>query len=124
MSKKILIVDDEKDITDYFSQLLQDNGFTTVTADNGKAAFELLKTDKPDLVCLDITMPEESGVRFYRNLNDSIEFNEIPVVIVTGISSDFKKFIETRKQVPPPAAYFEKPINQIEFIDKIKAILG
>ena len=128
--KKVLIVEDEAHVVTYLETLLQDNGYDTAAAMNGKEAMEKVKADKPDLICLDITMPEESGVRFYRNLKDVPELSSIPVVIVpavTGIGGDpdpFKQFLSTRKQIPPPEAFFSKPIEEKEFLDKIAELLS
>jgi CheY-like chemotaxis protein len=93
-----------------------------MTAENGEEALERVKGSRPDLVTLDITMPETSGVRFYRNMKESNDWNSIPIVIVTGISSDFEKFISTRKQVPPPEGYVAKPIDEKEILELIKKL--
>ena len=122
--KKILIVDDEPSVTAYLRALLEDNGYSTVTAENGKTGFDKAKKETPDLVCLDITMPEESGVRMFRNLQEHPKTKAIPVIVVTGISHDFKDFIDSRKQVSPPAAYFDKPIDNEEFIAKVNELLA
>lgn len=124
MAKKILLIDDDNDVISYLSLLLEDNGFEVISANDGEIGFVKAITDIPDLICLDITMPNVSGVKCYRNLSETKESKEIPVVIVTGVSKDFRNFIETRKQVPPPIAYFEKPIDKQEFIAKIKEILA
>lgn len=124
MSKKILIVDDEEDIVTYLQTLFAENGFNVLTAGNGIDAIRIAKTEKPDLITLDITMPEESGVKAFRELQESSETQNIPVIIVSGVDPEFKKFISSRKQVKPPAAYFEKPINRDELIEKVKEILS
>jgi two-component system phosphate regulon response regulator PhoB len=120
--KTILVVDDETDVQTFLTTLLQDNGYETMTAENGEEALERIKGKRPDLVSLDITMPETSGVRFYRNIRESGEWKAIPVIIVTGISEEFEKFISTRKQVPPPEGYVSKPINEKEFLDLVKKL--
>jgi CheY-like chemotaxis protein len=128
--KKILIIDDERSVVAYLETLLQDNGYETVSAENGRVGFEKAKSEKPDLVCLDITMPEESGIRFYRNLKDDPDLAGTPVVIVTAVTGDggdpepFKKFISTRKQVPAPEAFFSKPIDRREFLDTVARVLN
>ena len=64
--KKILIVDDEQDVLAYFEAVFQDSGYDTVLARDGFEGFELAKSEKPDLITLDITMPEHSGYHHYR----------------------------------------------------------
>lgn len=78
----------------------------------------------PTLILLDITMPEESGVRMLRKLQETSETADIPVFIVTGISHDFKGFIESRKQIKPPAAHFDKPVDKEELLAKIGEVLS
>ena len=122
--EKILVVDDEPDVLTYLTAVFQDNGFDVLSAVNGKECMEKTRNDKPDLITLDITMPEESGVRAFKDLQEDPATTNIPVVIITGISSEFKQFISTRKQVRPPIAYFEKPIDRDLLIAKVKELLG
>ena len=122
--KTILIVDDEPDVCRYLELFFRDNGFNVFIAEDGRKGFALAKSEHPDLITLDITMPEESGVRMFRNLQDDPATKDIPVIIVTGVASDFKQFIETRRQVHPPEGYFEKPINRDELLKKTREILG
>jgi two-component system cell cycle response regulator DivK len=126
---KILIVDDEPHVVTYLETLLQDNGYETVSASNGRLGMEKVRSEIPQLICLDITMPEESGIQFYRDLKEDSEISTIPVVIVTAVTGyggdpdGLKKFLSTRKHIPPPEGYFSKPIDKSEFIDGIKRIL-
>lgn len=128
--KKILIIDDEPSVVTYLETLLGDNGYLTVTAENGRVGFERVKTEKPDLVCLDITMPEESGIRFYRNLKEDPELSSTPVIVVTAVTGyggdpdPFEKFLGTRKQIPPPEAFFSKPIERQEFVDAVARVIS
>ncbi len=128
--KKILVVDDEPHVVTYLETLLQDNGYATTSATNGKEAIQRIEEDRPDLVCLDVSMPEESGVRCYRNIKENPEWSSIPVVIVTAVTGyggdpePYKKFISTRKQVPPPEGYLSKPIDKQEFLDTIAEALS
>jgi CheY-like chemotaxis protein len=118
--KTVLIVDDEPDVLTFLSTLLEDNGYATVTAENGEGALARVKESPPDLITLDITMPETSGVRFYRDMKESEAWRHIPIVIVTGISGDFERFISTRRQVPPPEGYVSKPIVEKEILEVIR----
>jgi CheY-like chemotaxis protein len=89
-----------------------------------------VKKDKPDLITLDITMPEQSGIRFYRDLKEEEEYDDIPVIIVTAVTGyggdpePFEKFISSRRQVPSPEGFLSKPIDQEEFIGLVDKILG
>lgn len=123
-SKTILVVDDEPDAVTYLTSLLEDNGFQTLAAHDGKEGMALAKEKRPDLISLDITMPEETGVRMLRNLHGDPDTKDIPVVLVTGMNPNFKGFINRQKQIPPPVAYFEKPIDKEKYLAEIKRILG
>jgi len=100
-----------------------------MSAADGQAAGEKLRSDRPDLVCLDISMPEKSGVRLYREAKDDPELAKIPIVVVTGVTGfghdpeAFKKFISTRKQVPPPDGFIAKPIDLEELLQTIRKLL-
>jgi DNA-binding response OmpR family regulator len=122
--KKILVVDDEPDMVDWLTTFFQDNGYDTIVAYNGQEGFEKVKTENPDLITLDISMDKESGIRMYRDLQGDEQLKKIPVVMVTGVSPDFKKFISSRSQVPPPTAYFEKPVDKEAMLKKVKELIG
>ncbi len=130
MKKKILIVDDEPDIVSYLEMVLQDSGFETMTAGNGNEAMEAVKRERPDLVTLDITMPEASGTRFYKELRTDPDLSTIPVIIVTavtGLGGDkyaYEKFISNRRLVPAPEAFFPKPIDREAFVEAVKGLLA
>lgn len=122
--KTILVVDDDPDARDFFITVLEDNGFATVFARDGNEALTRLDEAIPDLVTLDITMPEKSGVGVYRNLREDDRFKDIPVLIITGISDDFQQFISTRRKVPPPDGYLSKPVEPEQLLGKVQELLG
>jgi CheY-like chemotaxis protein len=122
--KTVLVVDDEPDTVAFLTTLLEDNGFDTISAGDGAEARTTLETARPDLISLDVTMPEKSGVRLYRELRDSEELKGIPIIIVTGVSEDFERFISSRKNVPPPDGYVPKPIDQDRYIQLAKELTG
>jgi CheY-like chemotaxis protein len=125
----ILILDDEPHVVTYLSTLLEDNGYLTEAAANGIEGMEKIRVKKPDLITLDITMPEQSGIRFYRDLRENPEWASIPVIVVTAVTGyggdpePFERFLSTRKQVPPPDGFLSKPIDQKEFLDLVKKLL-
>jgi CheY-like chemotaxis protein len=124
MAKKILVVDDEPDVVTYLTTVLKDAGYETMEASNGEQAMEQIRKARPDLITLDVTMPEMTGVRTYRTLKEDAALAIIPVVIVTGVSHDFKQFISSRTQVPAPEGYLEKPVKPEELLAEVKRLLG
>jgi CheY-like chemotaxis protein len=120
--KTILVVDDEPDVRTFLSTLFEDSGYATVGAQDGNEALSKVKEKVPDLVTLDITMPNKSGVKFYREMKESAEWRKVPIIIVTGVSGEFKAFISTRKQVPPPEGYLSKPIDKTEILKLVKKL--
>lgn len=124
VKKTVLVIDDEPDTCVYISSLLEDNGFATVIAKDGDDALRKVKESLPDLITLDITMPERSGVRFYRDMKENTQFKHIPIIMVTGIAKDFEKFISSRKKVPPPEGYVTKPIDQAKFLELAKGLIA
>jgi len=124
MSKKIMIVEDEEDIRVYLETLLQENGFETATAFDGLKASDKIKEYNPDLVLLDIIMPNETGVKFYRGLKKSDEYKDIPVVICSGATSYKELFELDRTALPKPFAFVEKPIDRKELLSQVSKALG
>jgi CheY-like chemotaxis protein len=122
--KTILVVEDDADTVTYLSTLFEDAGYSTVAAEDGDEALDKVKTNRPDLISLDITMPKKSGVRFYRDMKESDDWKSIPIIIVTGISSDFEKFISTRRHLAPPEGYVSKPIDREQMLSLVKEQIG
>ena len=128
--KKILIIDDEPDVRTYLTTLLQDNGYDTDTADDGIQGMRKAMADRPDLITLDMSMPEKSGMKFYRELKADASLAAVPVVVVTGVTGfggsadDFKSFISSRKSIPAPEAFVPKPIDRDELLEILKKLLG
>ena len=122
--KTVLVVDDDPDAVDFFVTVLEDNGYKTVSARDGNEALDRIEERIPDLITLDVTMPEKSGVGVYRKLKETEEYERIPVIIITGVSDDFKQFISTRRQVPPPDGYLSKPIEPADLLGLVRELIG
>jgi CheY-like chemotaxis protein len=123
-AKTILVVDDDPDAREFLTTVLQDNGFATTTAQDGAEALQKIDEAPPSLVALDITMPEKSGVAVYRKLKQDEQLKDIPVIIITGVSDDFEKFISTRRHVPPPEGYISKPVDHEQLVTMVRELLG
>lgn len=116
MKKTILIVDDDPIITKYLDALFSDNGYNTCVAEDGKHAFEVYHLEKPDLITLDLEMPEEWGPRFFRKISKIKGFNT-PVVVISGLPGQ-------QYSLPKAAAFFSKPFDEKKLVAKVKKLLG
>ena len=116
MARKILIIDDDPYIVKYLEDILQDDGFTTCTASNVDDALEQLKKEKPDLITLDLEMPNEWGPRFYRKMIQDPDYNDIPVIVVSGLSG-------IHLAIKNAVASFKKPFNPKELLGAIHKAL-
>lgn len=118
--KKILVVDDEKDIVDLISMYLEKEGYEVMGAHDGLEAFEKIIGEKPDLVVLDIMMPKLDGHSLNIKLKENSETKDIPVIIITG-KGHLREIIMARKDVSV-VDYLEKPFNIKELSEKIRNV--
>lgn len=114
--KKILIVDDDPNIVEYLTTLFEDNGYATFTAHNVKEAIETAKKEIPDLITLDLEMPEEWGPRFYRKLSQEKALKNIPVIVISGLSG-------SSHAIAKAVACLQKPFDRDELLKIVKEIL-
>lgn len=127
--KTILVVDDEEDIRDYLSTVLEDAGFNVVTAADGEEALGRVETAVPDFISLDLVMPRKSGIKFLYDMRRRQEWRDIPVVVVTAHAhddlgkSDFQD-IFTGKSLAGPSFYLEKPVDPDRYVGLICEKLG
>jgi len=116
-AKLILVVDDELDMRTYISTLLQDNGYGVITANDGKEALEIAQRDKPDLVILDLMMPNNTGTDFYRKLSKDKELGHTPIIVVSGLAG-------RELAVKESLAVFDKPVDPDEFLAAVGKALS
>ena len=116
MTKKIMIVDDDPAITRYLDALFTDNGYDTCVADDGKKAMTVFMENEPDLITLDLEMPEEWGPRFFRKLSKTAGFNT-PVIVISGLSG--RKY-----SIPKADAFFAKPFDADALLKAVKKVLA
>ncbi|MBW2096423.1 MAG: response regulator [Deltaproteobacteria bacterium] len=133
MSKKILIVDDDPDVVLFLSTVLQDQGFEALEARNGQEGFEKAASERPDLILLDLMMPEKSGISLLHDLKAEKELAKIPVIMVTGVSGEtgidlehfFKKPSsgDSGDTAPKPDGYIEKPVDPQRLLKLVQELL-
>lgn len=116
MTQSILIVEDNELNMKLFNDLLEAHGYNTLQSRNGIEAFELARQHKPDLVLMDIQLPEVSGLEVIKWLKDDEELREIPVIAVTAFAM---KGDEDRIREAGCEAYLSKPISVANFLDVV-----
>jgi CheY-like chemotaxis protein len=117
MMKNILVVDDEPDVREFLSSYLEDSGYNVRTAEDGTQALKLIEGDIPDLILLDLMMPEETGTGLYRKLHDKKAYKEIPVIVISGAAG---RDVAVSRSVP----VFDKPIDKEALLSKIQETVG
>ncbi len=117
MAKKILIVDDDPNIVSYLEDFFADNGYETCSSPDGSEALSVVKREKPDLITLDLEMPEEWGPRFYRRLMKEEKFKKIPVIVITGLSGG-------KYAIQKAVASITKPFDRDELLRIVKDTIG
>ncbi|HAM38922.1 MAG: hypothetical protein A2474_04010 [Elusimicrobia bacterium RIFOXYC2_FULL_34_12] len=120
MAKKILIVDDEKDVVEVIAMYLEKEDYEVASAFDGLEALEKITNEKPDLVILDVMMPKLDGHSLNIRLKENPETKDIPVIVITG-KGHLKEIITARKDVTI-VDYLEKPFQMQELLEKIKKV--
>lgn len=118
---RILVVDDEPDVVRYLSIFLADQGFLVSSARDGRGALAAVRQERPDLITLNITMPENSGVEVFMALRRDPQTQGIPVFIISS-AVDFRKLMYYR-EVRPPEGYMGKPIEPNVLLMTIRRLL-
>lgn len=132
-----LVVDDDPEVIDYVSAILDDHQMKTMSASDGKEAMRKVRQTKPDIILLDLMMPKQSGLGFFNELKKNERYKDIPVIVVSGASKmtgvDMKSYIydkefsEQKQKVvgtdAKPEAYVEKPVDPEKLIGAIQKFL-
>jgi two-component system cell cycle response regulator DivK len=121
MSKKVLIVEDNELNMKLFHDLLDSQGYETLQTREGLQALALARQHRPDLILMDIQLPEISGLEVTRWLKEDEELSHIPVVAVTAFAM---KGDEERIRQGGCEAYISKPISISAFLDTVRRHLG
>jgi two-component system, cell cycle response regulator DivK len=121
MPKTVLIVEDNELNMKLFNDLLEANGYRTLQTKDGHAVMEIARREKPDLILMDIQLPEVSGLEVTKWLKDDDELKAIPVVAVTAFAM---KGDEERIRAGGCEAYLSKPISVAKFVGTIRGFLG
>lgn len=121
MSKTVLIVEDNELNMKLFHDLLESQGYSTLQTREGMQALQLARAHRPDLILMDIQLPEISGLEVTKWIKEDDELNNIPVIAVTAFAM---KGDEERIRQGGCEAYISKPISVSTFLDTVRRHLG
>ncbi|MBN2328655.1 MAG: response regulator [Candidatus Omnitrophica bacterium] len=131
-TKTALIVEDDLPFARFIQVVLEDNGYRATIALNAKEALYFIHHDTPDLITLDLMMPDKTGIKLYRELRTNQQLKNTKIVILTGVDSDsqglcsyneFFNRVSARGQVEKPDAYLTKPIAGEDLIREIQKVM-
>jgi DNA-binding response OmpR family regulator len=148
MAKKVLVVDDDVNTVRFLSAALDQNGYEAIGAHNGKDGLEKIKTERPDIVILDVMMPKKTGFVLFKQLRRDEAYKDLPVIMLTGVAevledldsqSDdtlerpydalreaMRKTIKEMKEegLVKPDMFIDKPIDPELVVAKVKELIG
>ena len=117
MPKKILIIDDDPIVLKYLENLFTDNGYQIFKAANGIEGSHMVEEVRPDLITLDLEMPEQWGPRFYRRMIKNKKLKDIPVIVISGLTG-------SQYSVPKAVAHLNKPFEPEELLRLVREQIG
>jgi len=121
MTKTVLIVEDNELNMKLFNDLLEAHGYATVQTRNGMEAIDLARLHRPDLILMDIQLPEVSGLQVTQWIKSDEELKHIPVIAITAFAM---KGDEEKIRQGGCEAYLSKPISVVKFLETVKSYLG
>jgi DNA-binding response OmpR family regulator len=123
MAKKILIVDDEQDILDVLVKKFKENKYECLALSKGKEILESCKTFTPDLLILDIIMPDADGYLVASSLRQDQTLKKIPIIFMTGKELDYSGIMK-RITALGLCDFIDKPCTFEDLLAKVKRIIG
>jgi two-component system, OmpR family, alkaline phosphatase synthesis response regulator PhoP len=126
MAKKILVVDDDPDLVEAASMILKSRQYEVVAAYGGIEGLEKAKTEKPDLIVLDVMMPDKDGYTVCKELKADAALSAIPVLLLTAVVSHIPTTRYSHQMGKEMEAddYMDKPVDPPELVKRIEALLS
>ncbi len=126
MARKILIVDDDSDFVDAVATILKSKKFEVVAAYDGKEGIEKVKTERPNLVVLDVMMPEKDGYTVCRELKSDPQWSHIPILLLTAVASHVPTTRYTQQMGLETEAddYIDKPVEPDVLVKRVETLLS
>lgn len=119
--KKVIIVEDDKELRDFYSELLTSEGFSVLTAENGQIGLETITAQHPDLILLDLMMPVMDGKMMLHKMRSIPDFAKTPVIVLTN-AGDADNMRQTQFFDNASAFLIKANVNPEEIINRVKAL--
>jgi len=128
MSAKILVVDDDPDILDAVTMILESQGYQVVTAENGLQGLAKIEAEEPDLMILDLLMPKMDGFALFKELQDPrwLKYKDMPILILSSVREEASRRryeLETGVELEM-ADYIEKPFSPDVLLKRVEEIIS
>lgn len=120
-TRKVVVVEDEPEMIDLMRLILSRKGFEVVGANGGVRGLETIRAEKPDIVLLDLMMPEMDGWQVYQQLKADPNTENIPVVVVTAKAQNIDKVLGLH--IAKVDDYISKPFSLQELVDRVEEVL-
>ena len=123
---KILIVDDDPDLVEAVTMILESKDYDVIAAYGGIEGLEKAKTEEPDLIVLDVMMPDKDGYAVCKELKADPEYSKIPILLLTAVVSKISTTRYTQQMGLETEAddYVDKPVEPAELVKRIEILLG
>lgn len=121
-TKRVVCVEDEPEMIDLIRLILSRKGFEVLGANGGKEGLVMIKEQKPDLVLLDLMMPDLDGWEVYQQMKADKETTDIPVIVVTAKAQSIDKVLGLH--IAKVEDYISKPFSPQELLDSVDQVLN
>ena len=119
---KILCVEDEPQMIDLIKLILETKGYEVLGAEGGQQGLDLMRSEKPDLILLDLMMPEMDGGDVFHHMKEEVELRDIPVIVVTAKAAPIDKVLWIN--VAKVDDYVTKPFGPRELVESVEKVLA
>jgi len=119
---KVLCIEDEPQMIDLIRLILESKGYEVIGAEGGQEGLELMRSERPDLLLLDLMMPEMDGGDVFHQMKAEVELRDIPVIVVTAKAAPIDKILWMN--VAKVDDYVTKPFGPQELIESVERVLG
>jgi CheY-like chemotaxis protein len=120
--KKILCIEDEPQMIDLIKLILENKGYQVLGAEGGQEGLELMRAEQPDLILLDLMMPEMDGGDVFHHMKEEVDLRDIPVIVVTAKAAPIDKVLWMN--VAKVQDYVTKPFGPRELVDSVEKVLA